>query len=112
MSYYTPDRWEVLKLTRGSDVTYKVLAGWYGGYLGADTWQLNSGIERVVDTGDAYEFYGYSGSVYTCYKVSCGMSGLMLSVFGNLQDQAAELPGYGVELCDDWDSYLEVSKFS
>ena len=112
MKQYTPDRWVVLKLTRGSDVNYKVLAGWYGGYLGSDRWQLNSGIVRVVDRGDAYEFYGHSGSVYTCYKASCGMTGLMFDVFVRLQDQAAELPGYGVEFADGWDSDLEVELFS
>lgn len=112
MSTYTPDRWVVLKLTRGSDVTYKVLAGWYGGYCGSDSWQLNSGIVRVVDLGDAYEFYGHSGSVYTCYKAARGMSAIMLGIYGRLQEQATELPGYGVEVSDDWDSRLEVKLFS
>jgi hypothetical protein len=108
MSNYTPDRWEVLKLTRGGDVTYKVLAGWYGGYLGGDSWQLNSGIVKVLDTGDAYEFHGHSGSVYTCHKVSKGMSGLMQSIFNRMEAQASELPGYGVEIAADWPQQFEV----
>lgn len=111
MSTYTPDRWVVLKLTRGSDVTYKVLAGWYGGYCGSDSWQLNSGIVRVVDQGDAYEFYGHSGSVYTCYKVSEGMSSLMMNILGRMEDQAKELPGYSVTASDAWIHELDIEKF-
>ncbi len=34
MGEYKPDRWVVLKITNGEKVIYKVMGGWYGGYLG------------------------------------------------------------------------------
>jgi hypothetical protein len=103
MSTYTPDRWEVLEFRRGNDEpVYRVFAGWYGSYLGSDSWQLNSGIVKVVDTGDAYEFYGHSGSVYTCYKASQSMSGYMLDVYTCWQKEMAELPGYALKVSGDW----------
>lgn len=103
MSAYTPDRWEILEFRRGDDEpVYKVFAGWYGGYLGRDSWQLNSGIKRIVDIGDAYEFYGYSGSVYTCYKASQSMSGYMMNVYGSWLNEAANLPGYTLKVSGDW----------
>lgn len=68
MSEYTPDNWVVLKIDHEGKTLYKVLAGWSGGYLDGDSWQLNSGIVRVVEQEDYWEFYGNSGSCYNCYK--------------------------------------------
>jgi hypothetical protein len=36
----------------------------------------------------------------------------MLGIYERLQEQATELPGYGVEVSNDWDSHLEVELFS
>ena len=65
---YTPDTWVVIKITNLEDGTfcYKVLGGWYGGYCGSDSWQLNSGICAITRTDTHYEFEGYSGSIYYC----------------------------------------------
>ena len=77
-----PDAWTILKFS-GTGISegpmYKVLAGWYGGYLGADSWRLNSGISSVDDDGDCYLFHGHSGSVYQCHKTIERMTGLMAS---------------------------------
>lgn len=109
MSTYTPDRWEVLEFQRGGDEpVYKVFAGWYGGYCGTDSWQLNSGIVKVVDLGDTYEFHGTSGSVYTCHKGFQSMSGYMLNVYGNWLNQAANLPGYSVKVSGDWLEHVDL----
>lgn len=79
---YTPDKWVILKITpENKSVWYRLLGGWYGGYLGSDSWQLNSGITKIEDTEHAYLVHGVSGSVYTCYKSSEGMSGYMNQVF-------------------------------
>jgi ribosomal protein L21E len=75
----TPDNWIILKLPENKG--YKVLAGWSGGYLDGDSWQLNSGVERWVDDGDYYEFHGYSGSVYRCHK-DC--EGVRMNITGML----------------------------
>jgi hypothetical protein len=80
MSYYTPDRWVMLEIT-GKETTRKIFAGWYGGFVGSDSWRLNSGITNIrVDDSGHYEFEGYSGSTYHCHVNSHGMSGYMFSV--------------------------------
>jgi hypothetical protein len=80
MSEYKPDRWVVLKLKSKNEHIYKVMGGWYGGYLGSDSWRINSGITKVELDGDDYVFYGYSGSTYVCNKNSYGATFIMLSV--------------------------------
>jgi len=95
MSTYTPDHWVIVKL-EGEKVTggvlYKVLAGWYGGYVGSDSWKLNSGITKIVDKGDYYVIEGYSGSRYLCFKDSERMSFYTASIFADL---GASLKGDG-----------------
>jgi len=75
---YIPDRWVLLDMEQkdGSIVT-KVFAGC------SDTWQLNSGIESTRVFSDYFEFTGYTGSVYKCYKNSHGMSNYMASVYSS-----------------------------
>lgn len=78
MSEYIPHNWVVLKISVDGNTLYKVLAGWSGGYLDGDYWRMNSGITRVVEQDDYWEFYGYSGSCYKCikgtYRLSMGTS--------------------------------------
>ena len=68
-----PDNWVVLEILGSDDTgaatfTYKVLAGWSGGYLHGDNWKLNSGIVKVRELADAWVFIGNSGSEYICDK--------------------------------------------
>jgi hypothetical protein len=88
MSQYTPDRWVVLELISPKQTIRKVFAGWYGGYLGSDTWKLNSGITDIREQDDLFEFDGYSGSTYFCHRNSYGMSGYMHSVLTSWLNQA------------------------
>lgn len=90
MSTYTPDTWVVIKIVAGQDTLYKVLAGWYGGYAGSDSWKLNSGITHVERDGDYYMFYGYSGSVYRCHKDIYRMSSLTAGVLHSLEYKYAD----------------------
>lgn len=72
-----PDRWTVIKITyENGDMINKVFASWYGGYLSAATWRLNSGIEMTEEDEHFYYFYGYSGSCYKCRKDSEGVAGI------------------------------------
>lgn len=84
MSSYTPDVWVIVKLA-GSKVQdspyYRVLAGWYGGFAGSDSWKMNSGITKIVDCGTHYEIFGHSGSVYLCNKSVERFSGYTRSIF-------------------------------
>jgi len=91
MSEYTPDRWVVVEINSAKHGRIrKVLASWYGGYAGSDSWRMNSGIEQVIDQGDYYDVVGSSGSVYKCYKGAEGMSGYTSDVFETYKRQLEE----------------------
>ena len=79
----TPDKWVVIKITdKDGSILYKIFATWYGGYLGSDSWKLNSGIKEVLTHSifyncdpdeqeecfkrDYIDFISYSDSVYRC----------------------------------------------
>ena len=82
MSKYTPDNWVVIDLSSPEHGEIKkVLAGWTGSYTDSDYWKLNSGITETRDMGDYYEFDGYSGSTYICYKNRQHLSLIMSDVF-------------------------------
>ena len=81
---YTPDRWLVVKITTNDETLYKVFASWYGGYAGSDSWKMNSGITEVISTDDYYDFHGWSGSVYRCYKNCYGANTYGNQVFKTL----------------------------
>jgi hypothetical protein len=90
MSEYTPDAWVIVEMSHKGQKVKKVLAGWYGGYLGADTWRLSSGIILEVDNLDYYDFHNESGSVYHCHKKSQRFTGLMSNMYANWQRKITE----------------------
>lgn len=96
---YQPDRWVMLKISDDTTTIYKVLASWYGGFAGSDSWKLNSGVTHVAVDEGAYLFHGSSGSVYRCDPASYGMSGYTSGVFNQLKTRASE-QGAGVEMLD------------
>lgn len=89
MSTYTPDLWVVLEFKEkdSEEVNRKVLASWYGGYAGSDSWKLSSGITEIVDTETHHEIHNHSGSVYRCRKDAMGMSGYTTGVYENFVKQ-------------------------
>lgn len=87
---YTPDRWLVVQIN-GKDPHYRVFGSWYGGYMGSDSWRMNSGIKKVTEDDDNYYFEGSSGSVYTCGKKQHGISGYGSSVLNQMIDKQPEL---------------------
>lgn len=77
----TPDKFVVLKI---GDI-YKVFASFYGGYLGSDSWKLNSGIQSINIYEDDYiDFIGYSGSIYRCVIGCYGTSMYSQGVLNNI----------------------------
>jgi hypothetical protein len=72
MTEYLPDNWVIIKI-KGDDSLYKVLAGWSGGYITADSWRMNSGITRVEEDEVYFKFFGSSGSCYYCNKQAYGL---------------------------------------
>ena len=83
---YTPDKWVVIKIETNEQTIYKVFATVYGGYTNGDSWKLNSGISKVEDLGDYYNFHGYSGSIYSCPKNSYGTSSYTGNILADLID--------------------------
>ena len=90
MGNYIPDNWVVLKITvKPEETLYKVLAGWSGGYLDSDYWRMNSGITRVKEDGDYYEFYGQTGSCYRCHKKGYRLTMANSGVYNSLKENEA-----------------------
>lgn len=87
MSTYYPDAWVIIKVCSEHGTYYKVLAGWYGGYANGDSWKINSGITKVVKTGNVYAFSGYSGSTYFCTEKDEGLTGLTAAIFDTYQKE-------------------------
>lgn len=83
MIEYRPNKWVVLKITKGDEVAYKVLGGWKGGYLDGDHWRMNSGIVQVDvnEQGDYFYFKGHSGSIYGCHKESYGFTSVTAGLY-------------------------------
>jgi len=95
MSEYCPDKWLVIKLKYETGSHYRVFGSWYGGYLGSDSWRMNSGITSVTQDDNCYYFKGTSGSTYTCHKSSYGASGYGTRV---LEDMIDAQKGHGVDI--------------
>lgn len=97
MSKYTTDKWVVIAITNPhGDIIHKVLASWYGGYTGSDSYQLSSGITDVKESDDEYEFTNQSGSVYICHKKCYGMSNYTASIHSGFTERIP--PGYSVSI--------------
>lgn len=108
MSEYNPDRWVMLKITTSGRSTYKVLAGWGGGYLYGQSWKLNSGCTKVEETEDAFRFSGYSGSVYNCRKHSYGTTGYTAQILEGFLKEAEEHM-FTIEVMPEETNWMELS---
>lgn len=98
MSEYIPHKWLVIKIEGGDfPLTYKVFACWYGGYLGSNSWKMNSGIAKVTKEEDFYLFEGHSGSVYKCHKDVYGVNMYGHGVLNNIINKSKEA-GVNVEI--------------
>ena len=100
---YNPDNWVIIKI-KSKDPHYRVLAGWSGGYTIGDSWRMNSGITRVEDAGDHYNFYGSSGSCYSCHKESYTLRNNNVHIWNQLKDRYGDL----VELMPEDTDWLSV----
>jgi hypothetical protein len=101
---YTPDTWVIVKITVGEDGVplYKVFGQWYGGFAGADSWKLNSGIVGVKFVDNYYIFEGYSGSFYHCHKNTYSTTMYGHSVLHNLK-KSAENSDCSFDILEDGD---------
>ena len=85
MSEYKPDCWVIVEIsgTKVPETYRRILAGWYGGYAGSNSWKISSGIEEMIDRGDHWEIPNHSGSVYYCYKSAERFSMLTGNIYSN-----------------------------
>lgn len=113
MSNYTPDGWIILKMPpQGKEAPwYRIAACWWGGYLGSDSWQFNSGIHNFyVDEHDCVHFTGLSGSVYSCHKNLEGrINSLLRGVIDSLNTQLKEIGSASAEMIP-FDQFLNEFK--
>ena len=79
-----PDKWIVIKITGGDKPLYKVFASWYGGYLGSDSWKINSGIKIIEECEYHFNFIGYSGSCYQCVKGRYGTNNYAQNILNSI----------------------------
>jgi hypothetical protein len=105
---YVPDKWVVVKIEgKEFPLTYKVFGCWYGGYLGSNSWKLNSGISKVTEAEDHWLFEGYSGSVYSCNENRYGATMYGYGVLQNIIEKSKEA-GVNVEIMPDDTNWLEL----
>jgi len=94
MSVYVPDVWVIVKITPVNEAPiYKILAGWYGGFAGSNSWKLSSGITSVEQDPDFPEQQHYrqsSGSTYITHKGNYGFSSLTSIMFSNWVKESSE----------------------
>jgi len=109
MSDYRPDKWVIVKITSDKyPPVHKVFACWYGGYLGSDSWKLNSGITKATLEGYVYSFEGSSGSIYECHEDSYGTNYYGSGVLQNMIDKAASI-GATIEILPEETNWLEIN---
>ena len=106
----SPDRWIVIKIDNNGEAIYKVFATWYGGYLGADRWKMNSGIAKVEEDDNSFYFYGHSGSCYQCPKSeNCyGTSGYSQGVLDSIMGRVPH--GYEIGVLEHDTDWLNLIK--
>lgn len=82
------DSWSILRIDNRNDDTilYKLLQRSAGSYLYGESWQLNSGITKIVDEGEELRIHGKSGSCYIVYKTNECMRGIMYSILDSMNN--------------------------
>jgi hypothetical protein len=83
----TPDKWMLIRIT-GTNPHWRIFATWGGGYTYGDSWRLNSGVGGVENKDEWFDFHGYSGSLYRCYKMSYGTTMYGMNVLKDLIEKS------------------------
>lgn len=87
---YTPDRWQIVHIKGEDGEAHKVIGSWFGGYARSDSWRLSSGISKITESDMCYTVLNESGSMYTLYKGSQGMSSYTHSVYQGFKSQETD----------------------
>lgn len=75
MSYF-PHKWVVIDYGEEYAATqrYAILAGWYGGFAGSDSWKRSSPVVELDFKEDDLEVTTESGSKYVLHKGAIGVT--------------------------------------
>ena len=94
MTIYHPEAWVALRMhnSKTDKTIYKIYAGWRGGFVDGDSWQLNSGIKSIDTEQYEYHVHGYSGSIYVCRKNLEGLDRAGSYIRGVLDNMLKNVP--------------------
>ena len=86
-----PDTWVIVKITsKEYPPVYKVLAGWYGGYAGANSWKMSSGITVIEERDSDTIAVNASGSEYVV-NGQPHLSGMCANVLHSYSEQLKQI---------------------
>ena len=103
MSTYTPDKFVLIDY--GTDYPpkgrYSILAGFYGGFAGSNSWKRSSSIASVEVVDDKQIVATtYSGSKYVLYKACVGTTMVTQSLLSQAQ----------LDVVDEWEGIVKIAK--
>lgn len=102
---YTPDTWQLLLFSNGTQDTLKVFGCWYGGYTSGDSWKLSSGVVKHYKKDGSLYFENYSGSIYICNPKVLRLSVYHANVLDSLFEQV-KTAGHPYALENVTDKYV------
>lgn len=96
MSAYTPDAWVIIEVDSPEHGKIsKILAGWYGGFGGSNSWKISSGIVDFVEfyspDSAVYKSLQHSGSSYVLYKRAERLTVLTAGILSEYQEKLSEI---------------------
>ena len=104
-----PDKWIMVKITviETDEVLYKIFASWHGGFMGSNSWRMNSGVTKVTEDDKFFYFEGHSGSLYQCDKQSYGSNPFCLDVLKDYIDRSKHLAD--MQILRDNTKFMEIN---
>lgn len=84
---YFPHKWVVIDYGKEYAATqrYAILAGWYGGFAGSDSWKRSSPVVEWDFKEDDLEVTTESGSKYILHKNTIGVTMLTQSLISEAE---------------------------
>lgn len=85
---YFPHRWVVIDYGKEVGLApqrYAILAGWYGGFTGSDSWKRSSPVVEWDFKEDDLEVSTESGSKYVLHKNTIGVTMLTQSLISDAE---------------------------
>ena len=101
MSYF-PHKWVVIDYGEEYAATqrYAILAGWYGGFIGSNSWKRSSPVVEWDFKEDDLEVTTESGSKYVLHKGAIGVTMLTQSLISRA----------GLTVVSEWEDVCKLVK--